>query len=222
MLARPTHVFAADGTYPVGLTVTDNDGATSAVSTQNVAVAAPAVYATDGFGRTTTTGWGSADTGGAWTVAGSASNYSVDGSVGHVTDNPGSTPSAYLAGVVAGDTTGTVDVSLAALPVLASGQTSNPSQSIWVTVRHSAAAEYQLQLKILVDGIRVAAVAQAGRLDRHRTRHGRVVAQVRGRRRDPPALPGHRLEHDEPVGQGLEGRHDGAGLVAGDGGRWRR
>lgn len=41
--------------------------------------------ASDGFGRTTSSGWGTADSGQAWTVVGTASDYSTTSGVGRVT-----------------------------------------------------------------------------------------------------------------------------------------
>ncbi|WP_129338873.1 PKD domain-containing protein [Cellulomonas endophytica] len=104
-----THAFAAAGTYTVGLTVTDDDGAT-ATTTRTVTVTAPVTtppvppadgtLARDAFGRTTTSGWGTADLGGAWTVN-SAAKFLVDGGAGVVAATPGSTLTGTLEGVSA-------------------------------------------------------------------------------------------------------------------------
>ena len=81
----PTHAYAAAGTYTVKLTVTDNQGATNTVS-HDVTVTAPAgqVIASDGFNRTVSNGWGTADVGGAWTRSGAAGNFSVAGGQGMI------------------------------------------------------------------------------------------------------------------------------------------
>jgi PKD repeat protein len=81
--ATASHTFAAAGTYEVTLKVTDSDGATDSL-TQEVTVAAAPVppLAADLFNRTASNGWGSADTGGAWTRSGTASNYAVNGTMG--------------------------------------------------------------------------------------------------------------------------------------------
>nr|WP_239579286.1 PKD domain-containing protein [Microlunatus panaciterrae] len=85
-VAKPSHVFAAAGDYQVKLTVTDDKGATDSVTKTVTAVAAPVggPLAADAFGRSVTGGWGSADTGGAWTTSGSSTYYSVSGGVGHI------------------------------------------------------------------------------------------------------------------------------------------
>lgn len=81
---KPDHTYATDGDKTVVLTVTDNDGATDSVS-KTVTVTAPSgPLAADTFGRTTTNGWGNADTGGAWTRYGTASLFSVSGGSGQI------------------------------------------------------------------------------------------------------------------------------------------
>jgi PKD repeat protein len=113
--ASPTHTYTTANTYQVTLTVTDNNGATNAV-THPVTVTAPAggsIFATDAFGRTSASGFGTADLGGAWTVAGTASNYTVASGVGKIRiATPGSGPNAYLNSVSSTDTDLTADVAL--------------------------------------------------------------------------------------------------------------
>jgi len=96
--ATASHSYAAAGTYTVGLTVTDNSGAPSAAVTHQVTVTAPPanVLAQDAFGRTLASGWGSADVGGAWTNAGSASAYSVSSGTGQQLVPGGSTKTSSL------------------------------------------------------------------------------------------------------------------------------
>ncbi|WP_414843707.1 PKD domain-containing protein, partial [Microbacterium sp. Root180] len=111
------HTFAASGTYPVTLTVTDDDGATGTV-TKNVTVTAPPTggpLARDQFGRTVAAGWGVADTGGAWTVN-STAKLSVTGGIGRVSANAGSTLTATLGGVSSSRLDTTLSLSLDRVP----------------------------------------------------------------------------------------------------------
>jgi PKD repeat protein len=81
----PSHTFAASGTYPVTLTVTDNAGGTATVEHDvMVSNAAPTLIASDDFGRTATKGWGNADLGGAWTTTGTKTNFAVSGGSGKI------------------------------------------------------------------------------------------------------------------------------------------
>lgn len=59
--------------------------------------------ATDTFARTTTRGLGTADVGGGWTVTGSGSDFSTDGSTARLRTPAGGTRTATLAGVSARD-----------------------------------------------------------------------------------------------------------------------
>ncbi|WP_165070195.1 PKD domain-containing protein [Marisediminicola senii] len=119
--ATANHAYAAAGTYTVTLTVTDDDGATTA-STRAVTVTAPVVpqppatpaaIATDAFERTTASGLGSAQTGGAWSVAGGAANFSVGEGVAKLrSPSAGATLSSYLTAVSSTDTDVQVTTSL--------------------------------------------------------------------------------------------------------------
>ena len=96
--ATSSYTFPTAGTYPVTLTVTDNAGATH-TTTQNITVTAPPptnVLAADTFTRTVSNGWGTAETGGAWTAVGGAPSLSVSGGQGVMTLLKGETREARL------------------------------------------------------------------------------------------------------------------------------
>ncbi|WP_395726430.1 PKD domain-containing protein [Nakamurella sp.] len=116
--ANPSHTYAAAGTYQVKLSVTDNAGGVSSVTNPvTVAAAPPAAFASDEFGRTVAAGWSTADQGGAWTLGGSTSNFSVGGGTGVIKlAAAGAGPWAALNGVSQSNVDTTVDVALDKAP----------------------------------------------------------------------------------------------------------
>ncbi|GER22676.1 hypothetical protein NCCP1664_11730 [Zafaria cholistanensis] len=159
--ATASHTYAAAGTYTVRLTVTDNGGATSSTTgtvTAGGATPPAGVLAADGFGRNLAAGWGSADTGGAWTLQGSSAYFSVAEGQGRIRmASGGQGPSAFLGGVSLTSTDTTVRVSAA--PV---GNGSGTYVSV-VGRRIDSANRYWAQLKAASSGALTLAVArQAG------------------------------------------------------------
>ena len=91
------HTYAANGTYTVTLTVTDDRGGRATRSAPvTVTGVEGAPFASDTFTRTVTGGFGTADLGGAWTVAGGATNFSVNGAAGRVSTPAGGSRTAAL------------------------------------------------------------------------------------------------------------------------------
>jgi PKD repeat protein len=113
-----SHTYAAAGTYTVVLTITDDAGKTATAS-RTVTVTAPptsTVLAGDTFARTLPSSWGTADTGGAWTIT-STTMFSVNGSQGLVTiPAAGKGPVAYLNSVSARDVSVVTDFALDKTP----------------------------------------------------------------------------------------------------------
>ncbi|WP_199183380.1 LamG-like jellyroll fold domain-containing protein [Cryobacterium sp. Y82] len=142
------HTYAAAGTYSIGLTVTDNDGATDA-TTRSVTVSAPmpvpADIATDAFTREISRGLGSADIGGAWTTTGTASNYSVTADAAHLRVAAGGTANGYLVGVSSESTDLTVTTSL---------QQATTGAGTYVSLigRRVATNDYRTRIKVLATG----------------------------------------------------------------------
>ncbi|HEY7024449.1 MAG TPA: putative Ig domain-containing protein, partial [Candidatus Limnocylindrales bacterium] len=91
------------GTYNVTLSVSDGTlGDTDTFTWTVNEPSAVTVYVDDSFGRTTSNGWGSAPTGGAYTISGTAANFSVAGGVGvMVAPNAGALRSALIGPSVA-------------------------------------------------------------------------------------------------------------------------
>ncbi|MFD4422845.1 PKD domain-containing protein [Agromyces sp. NPDC058484] len=145
--ATPTHTYADGGTYTVGLTVTDDDGATGSTS-QSVVVTAPppgTPLATDEFERNVVNGLGTADSGGAWTVTGSMSNYSVTGGTGRLRASAGGTVNGYLGAVSSDDTEVRVQL---ALQQAATGGGAYAS----VIARRVGTDDYRARVKVLSSG----------------------------------------------------------------------
>ena len=140
-----THLYAADGSYQVRLTVTDDDGASSSTTQTVVIGQATGVLASDTFGRTATNGWGTAETGGPWTVSGTASQFSVTGGQGVITlPTAGTGRSAYLGGVSATD----ADVSAG----IRMDKLANGGHFVGTIGRRVGTSEYRLKIKVAPDG----------------------------------------------------------------------
>ncbi len=148
--AKPSHTYAAAGTYTVKLTVTDNGGLTGATTAQvTVAKAGPgAAQASDSFSRTATSGWGSAQQGGAWKPDTKPAYFSVDGNRGLITiPTAGWTSRARLDNMTRADVNVSVGVGVTKRPNTAMTR-------VWVSARTSSdfASGYLLRANIKADG----------------------------------------------------------------------
>ncbi|GAA3693018.1 hypothetical protein GCM10023081_32980 [Arthrobacter ginkgonis] len=142
--ATASHTYAAAGTYTVRLTVTDDDGATHSTTREATVEAGP--LAADAFGRTVTGGWGSAETGGAWSRNGAASLFAVGNGAGTIRMNAaGAGPSAYLAGVSSTSSDVAVTVSLDKQPT-------GGGTFVSVAGRSTAAGQYRAKVKVAANG----------------------------------------------------------------------
>jgi PKD repeat protein len=116
-VANPTHSYAAEGSYNVSLTVTDNVGAPSNVS-RSISVFNPpptGYLAQDTFTRTVTNGWGAPTLpgGATWTVTGTAGNYQVNNGSGLMRMTAaGAGPRATTTGISTSESDVTVNVTL--------------------------------------------------------------------------------------------------------------
>jgi PKD repeat protein len=140
------HTYAADGTYPVVLTVTDDDGGT-ATARADVTVQATVVVAADAFDRTVAAGLGTADTGGSWTAANGSTRQSVaPGTATLRLDAAGNLTGSYLGGVAQTSADVRTSVALSAAPT-------GGGASVYVTGRRVGVnQEYRARLRFLANG----------------------------------------------------------------------
>jgi PKD repeat protein len=143
---NPTKTYAAPGTYTVQLTATNAGGSTSATETVTVAPIGPPTYAADAFGRTINGSWGGADTGGSYTLTGTAANFSVGNGVGSiVVPGAGGSRAALLGSVSQLDLDLTVRVQV---DKVAAGGT----YYLYVLARHNGNNEYRPRLLFNANG----------------------------------------------------------------------
>ncbi len=144
--ATTSHDYAVAGTYSATLTVTDNRGGTATKSLAVTAVAPPTNYAIDTFTRTVASGLGSAELGGAWTVTGTASNYSVSGGAARISAAVGANRTISLDGIKKTDTEVGVRLSYD------KAQTGGGSYAGVIGRRIDASNDYRLKLRAQVGG----------------------------------------------------------------------
>jgi PKD repeat protein len=152
--ATASHTFAAAGSYPVRLTVTDNQGATG-TTTRSVTVAsgAAAVLAGDGFGRTVTGGLGSAEAGGAWTVSGAGPTVGVDGGSADLSIPAGRSSTARLE-AVSSDSTDVVSTFWSEQVPTGGGL------YVSTIARGTSSGDYRARVRVYADGTVTVAVTR--------------------------------------------------------------
>ncbi|MGV8909826.1 MAG: PKD domain-containing protein, partial [Propionicimonas sp.] len=143
----PNHTYATAKAYDVVLTVTDNNGATDSVTHSVTTVAPTGPIAQDAFGRTATNGWGTADTGGAWTRYGTASLFSVASGTGQIKlTAAGAGPRIALDSLSSANTEALVKVTLDKIPNGGGGFVS-------LGVRTIATTDYRAKVKVAANGV---------------------------------------------------------------------
>jgi PKD repeat protein len=142
-----SHAYSATGDYSVKLTVTDNDGASNSIS-RTVSVTKPpaGALAVDKFGRSVSSGWGTADSGGPWALSGSASAFTVSGGTGNISmAQIRQSNRASLASVSARDVSITTQVSLNKRP-------DGGGAYVYISGRRTSAGEELLKLQFTSNG----------------------------------------------------------------------
>jgi hypothetical protein len=133
----------------VSVEVTPNDGTLNGtmVSAQvTVAAAGPTTYASDTFTRTVVNNWGTATSGGAYTLSGTAADFDVTGTTGTINLPAGTSRSAALASVSA------QDVDLSFRFAANKTPTAGSLHVYGIARRVSASAAYRIILRIAPNG----------------------------------------------------------------------
>jgi PKD repeat protein len=144
---NPSHAYAAAGSYSVTLSATNAGGSDGETKLVNVSPPALTTYVSDSFSRTVANGWASAtSTGGAYTLDGTSSNFSVGSGMGTiVAPSAGANRAALLNSVSATSVDITFRVRVNKLP-------SGGNLYIYGEARRNASNAYRPKLIILPNG----------------------------------------------------------------------
>ncbi|WP_131736689.1 LamG-like jellyroll fold domain-containing protein [Actinomadura roseirufa] len=143
--AKPSHTYASAGARTVKLVVTDDRGATGEAA--HPVTVTSRTLAADAFGRTVANGWGTADTGGAWTMAGSGAATSVDGAGRIGLTAAKADGGAYAGAVSSGDTDLTFTVT-------ADREGTGNGVYVWAAGRRVAGqGEYRARIRLRPSGV---------------------------------------------------------------------
>ncbi len=207
-----SHIYPAAGTYPITLTVTDDDGAPGSSTSNAVVTATPPPIAADAFARTVSSGWGTADVGGPWTASNTTLAQVTGGRGTLRSATAGSGPTLSLNQVSSSSTD---------MRLLVAADKPSTGGGYYVSAlgrRIASVGDYRGKIKVSADGSVAVSIGRVNSAGAETTISSAVTVSrpdLRRRRAARDAGPGGRHQPDHDPGQGLEaGRRRAGGLAA--------